>query len=414
MLDALLHLLKSNPLLAGAGGMAVMGWVMVQAKSLPVKLWRIIQDQFSATVTIYSEDQAFRLVNVWLSKHPSIKHSRRFGITSWWNPHKDEDDFVLTPGTGYHLLRDGWRFYLVHRQLEQSQGFSNDRKQTVSITTHGRSQAPLRQLFSAIMAVREDHETIPVYSWVGNSYSLIERRTKRPMETVYIDEPVKRDLITDIQRFQSRRIWYAERAIPWRRGYMIIGPPGTGKSSLIFAVASMLEKSVYLINLAALDNDNQLQSAVNAAGSGLIALEDIDTVKISATREIKVKAQRAALAAPVANGVPAPPSDGADNSKSGITLSGLLNALDGLGAREGRMLFITSNHPELLDPALIRPGRVDKQYHLEYIQEVQALEMYNRFFPETPVEKLPIDIQEALPISPADLQNRLLSLAEAA
>lgn len=413
MLDALLHLLKSNPLLAGAGGMAVMGWVMMQAKSLPVKLWRVFQDQFSATVTIYSEDSAFRLVNVWLSQHPSIKHSRRFGISSWWDPRKEVDEFVLTPGTGYHLLRDGWRFFLVHRQLEQNSGFSSERKQTVSITTHGRSQAPLRQLFRAIMSVREDHDTIPVYSWAGNSYVLVERRAKRPIDTVYIDETVKRDLITDIERFQSRRIWYADRAIPWRRGYMVIGPPGTGKSSLIFAVASMLEKPIYVINLAALDNDNQLQSAVNAAGSGLLALEDIDTVKISETREIKVKAQRAALAGSPPTSPGASPVSG-DGSRSGITLSGLLNALDGLGAREGRLLFITTNHAEMLDPALIRPGRVDKQYSLEYIQELQALEMYNRFFPETPVEKLPIDIQEALPISPADLQNRLLGLAEAA
>jgi chaperone BCS1 len=98
---------------------------------------------------------------------------------------------------------------------------------------------------------------------------------------------------------------------------------------------------------------------------------------------------------------------------AGVTLSGLLNALDGLGSREGRITFITSNHAELLDPALIRPGRVDKQYELGFLDEPEARRMFNRFFPETPVDKLPIDIESALPISPADLQNRLLGLAEA-
>jgi chaperone BCS1 len=411
MLSELLALLKANPLVAGGMGMAITGGLVVYARSLPKQAWAVFKDQFSATVTVFSEDAAFRYVNVWLAQHPSIKHSRRLGIASWWDPRKESDEFVLTPGPGFHVLRDGLRFYLVHRTIEQSQGFSSERKQTVSITTHGRAQEPLRKLFEEIMSVREDHDTIPIYSWLGGGYSLVERRAKRPMDTIYIADDIRRDLLSDLDRFQTRRLWYADRSVPWRRGYMLKGPPGTGKSSVIFAIASLLGKPIYIVNIAALDNDNQLQAAINAAGAGILAIEDVDCLKVSETREIKVKAQQAALKAP-GRGPPAVVGDVGGNT-AGVTLSGLLNALDGLGSREGRITFITSNHAELLDPALIRPGRVDKQYELGFLDEPEARRMFNRFFPETPVDKLPIDIESALPISPADLQNRLLGLAEA-
>jgi hypothetical protein len=116
MLSELLALLKANPLIAGGMGMAITGGLVVYARSLPKQAWAVIQDQFSATVTIYSEDQAFRLVNVWLSKHPSIKHSRRFGITSWWNPHKDVGRLRADARTRVTTCcGTGWRFYLVHR-----------------------------------------------------------------------------------------------------------------------------------------------------------------------------------------------------------------------------------------------------------------------------------------------------------
>lgn len=429
MFLAIHDLLKSNPLIAGGAGMAVMGWVVMQLKSAPLRLWQMIQDQFSVTVTVYSEDPAYRMVNVWMAKHPSVKRSRRLGLAVWYNPRKDDDDHVLTPGEGLHLLRTGWRFYLVHRRIEAQNGpamYGADRKQTISITVLGRSQEPIRALLAQVVAVKEDHDTVPVLVWAGGAYMMVERRLKRPMDTVYIDSAMKADIIDDVQKFVRRRAWYADRAIPYRRGYCLEGPPGTGKTSLIFAIASLIEKPVHLINPAGLDNDNQLQQAVNAAGSGIVVIEDIDSLRATEDRELKVNARQAALAAaaPLSpafakgrdSSAPAPlhasPLALGDASTSGVTLSGILNAIDGLGARDGRLLFITSNHADMLDAALLRPGRVDRRFHLGYAGETEALEMFNRFFPDCPIEKLPDDIQEALPISPAALQNRLLGLAE--
>lgn len=414
--------LKSNPILAGGAGMAVMGWAVMQAKSLPQRIWRTFQDQFSTTITIYSEDTAFRNVSVWLAQHPSAKRTRRFNIAFWYNPRKDAEDYILTPGEGLHVLRDGWRVYLVNRKVDQNQAPSfggGDRKQTITITTFGRSQEPLRRMLDEIMAVREDRDTIPIYTWIGGGYSLVERRAKRPMDTVYIDPAIKADILRDVQRFTARRSWYADRAIPWRRGYSLEGPPGTGKTTLIFAIASVLEKPVYLINPASLDNDNQLQAAVNQAGAGLLAIEDIDTLKVSKRRKSKVNTaseidSTPSIAPPGAGSTTVSVTGSSDNSKSGITLSGLLNAFDGIGARDGRILLLTSNHAETLDPALMRPGRVDRRYTLGRVSEPQAREMHTRFFPDRDPGPFLDLVRPELPLPAADLQNRLLCMAEEA
>jgi mitochondrial chaperone BCS1 len=66
--------------------------------------------------------------------------------------------------------------------------------------------------------------------------------------------------------------------------------------------------------------------------------------------------------------------------QSSITLSGFLNALDGVVASEERIIFMTTNHPEKLDPALIRPGRVDMKEYLGHATSYQAKEMFLRFY----------------------------------
>ena len=67
-----------------------------------------------------------------------------------------------------------------------------------------------------------------------------------------------------------------------------------------------------------------------------------------------------------------------------VTFSGLLNALDGVRSQEGRILFMTTNHREKLDPALLRPGRCDVQVELKNASFKQMKEMYERFHPKTP------------------------------
>lgn len=396
--------LKSNPILAGGAGMAVMGWGLMQARALPLRAWRVIQDQFSATLTVYTEDSVYRHLNMWLARHPSAVRARRLNVAEVWGRATQDDDFALTPGPGYHLLREGTRFYLLHRVVEEKSSgdnsFSARRKQTLHITTLGRSRAPLTSLLDRVRRVQDDQDTIPVYVWQSYDFGLVERRRKRSMDSIYLDPATKADIVADITTFRASRATYAHRCIPYRRGYLLEGPAGTGKSSLIFALASEFGLPIYIINIAGLENDNELLKAVNQAGAGIVVIEDIDgATAAAADRKAKAKAKST------------PTSTSAARS-AGVSLSGLLNATDGIGAKDDRLLFMTSNHPETLDPALIRPGRCDRRFHIGYAGETEAALMAQRFFPGEDPATYVAAVAADLPMPAADLQNRLLAFDE--
>jgi len=143
--------------------------------------------------------------------------------------------------------------------------------------------------------------------------------------------------------------------IPYRRGYLFYGYPGTGKSSFIFALAGELMMSICVIRLNDKDmNDDQLNDLLNSAPpSSILLIEDVD----------------AAFTVREGNGI------------NKVTFSGLLNALDGVASQEGRITFMTTNKMELLDPALIRPGRVDVITQFGLATQYQIGEMFSRFFP---------------------------------
>jgi chaperone BCS1 len=397
LLDGLPALLKSNPILAGGAGVAVAGWLMMQARAIPSMLWRLIRDQLSVSLTIYSENAIFNELNIWLSNQPSAKRARRLTIAEWFDESIQKSDRALTPGPGLHLFKAGWRFFLVNRAIEKGSGDSNSmshgnvRRQSVTLTTLGRSSEPFVQLLQEVSAAK-NNGSIPIYVWDGQfQYELIERKPKRSLDTIHLDEAVKAGLIQDVQTFQDARDSYVRKAIPYRRGYMFEGPPGTGKTSLIFALASLVDKPIYIINLNSIRNDLDLGRAISRAGPNVVALEDIDSLPASIDRAVQ-----------------AAPSLLGEADSRGISQSGLLNALDGIGAKDGRILCITTNAPETLDPALIRPGRIDRRVHLGYIGMEAASEMFRRFFPDGDLTEFQANIESLLPISPANLQNRLL------
>lgn len=158
-----------------------------------------------------------------------------------------------------------------------------------------------------------------------------------------------------------RRVWLtgSRAGIPYRRGYLLHGAPGSGKSSFITALAGALDQGICLLNLSerGLTDSKLTHLLAHLPDSSLLLLEDIDAAF---------------------HGRAAPASE--DGFVPGVTFSGLLNALDGVASAESRVVFMTTNHVERLDPALIRPGRVDLALELGDADGHQVRELLRRFY----------------------------------
>jgi len=164
--------------------------------------------------------------------------------------------------------------------------------------------------------------------------------------------------------------------VPYHRGYLLYGPPGTGKTSLVSGLSSNFGMSIYVMNLTEF-NDRSLKSAMNdVPQNSIILFEDIDCMRTGNRRtEVPAESQ------PGKN----------DGEKSpvntmGVTLSGLLNVLDGFHAPSGVVFVMTTNRIEALDSALLRPGRIDYKLYMGEATESQRIELYRRFFPDAGLE----------------------------
>ena len=147
------------------------------------------------------------------------------------------------------------------------------------------------------------------------------------------------------------------------------GAPGSGKTSLIQSIAGELKLDVYILSLSRMGlTDNGLRELTTKLPERCIALmEDID-VAFHQNRELL-------------SGTGSPEgTKGTKLAEDGVSLSGLLNALDGVGAQEGRIIFATTNQYEALDPALRRPGRIDHIVEFKLASQYQFGELFKRFY----------------------------------
>jgi chaperone BCS1 len=223
-------------------------------------------------------------------------------------------------------------------------------------------------------------------------------KAKRSWSTVFTQNRIKEDLFEDIVQFQRDEEWYHKQGIPYRRGYLLYGPPGTGKSSLIYSLAGKLDFGICILKLRGRDmtDDGLMQSLATVPYKSFVLIEDIDAVLPTKKRLNVVEGEA---------------EHSEEESRSSLTLSGILNAIDGVASEESQILFMTTNHKEVLDEAIIRPGRIDKKFHLDNCNASQCKDMFHNFFPfakEEEVDEMRRKFEDIKhPISPAHLQGYL-------
>lgn len=358
-------------------------------------LWEQLETHFMSVVDIRTDDEIYNILMAWVANQRFSQGARRFVVNTnlnsrswrlWYYDYDDDDEehiseskkkkkaLSYTPSFGSHYFWYRGRLLLFRRSSKESNSFMMvSEREEISISCFGRNPWVLKELLMEARQMylqKDEHKTL-IYRGTlkpGSTEPTWQRcmaRASRPFSTVILNEKTKQDLIDDVTDYlrPSTQRWYANRGIPYRRGYMLHGPPGTGKSSLSLALAGFFKMRIYIVSLSSITANEETLAALFAElpRRCVVLLEDIDTAGLTHTREgTQAQPQNQSTDDDMVPGQLTTGNGNTNTNSNGrLSLSGLLNILDGVASQEGRVLIMTTNHRDQLDSALIRPGRVD-------------------------------------------------------
>lgn len=281
------------------------------------------------------------------------------GVKIWWVLSKAVSPTRSTSSISYYPEQEK-RFYMLtfhmkYRELITVSCLEHILKEGKEITRRNRQ----RKLYT----------NGPGYKWPSykpTMWSHIVFEHPATFETMALETQKKKEIVEDLLTFSKSKDFYARIGKAWKRGYLLYGPQGTGKSTMIAAMANLLNYDVYDLELTAVKDNTELRRLlIETTSKSIIVIEDIDC-SLDLTGQRKMKYEKSKEENEKPNKEKKHVQEEGNNSK--VTLSGLLNFIDGLWSASGgeRIIVFTTNFVEKLDPALIRRGRMDKHIELSY------------------------------------------------
>lgn len=388
--QAVLSELQTNEFFKGGAVIALIGWLTMRLRVIPGTIQRLAERFGTVSVTFSHGNEEFNaMASEIIRQYEGVKTGEFLHVPM----HGDEVQLVPS---GSRWLRKGLcliNTVFSRRELQASGMGSHSVTFTLEITACGigKTRAVKALIADATRDFRNRKQgRLHVQSCSDGWWEDQCELPSRTFDNVYSDWSTA--IREDLDRFLSQEQDYVKKGIPWRRGYCLCGPPGTGKTSMAIAMANHLARDLRIVGR----QSGKDLAKVISGDRGLTLMEDIDAM----TSVVKSRKE-----------------DRDDSSSLGFNLAELLNAIDGAMSGHGAIMILTTNYPGRIDDALMRPGRIDLVCEMGYLtaSEWDALceSYFGEHLPLMPAKMTAAEAQSLYQRSEFD-QERFLQLIQQA
>jgi hypothetical protein len=367
---------RANPLVATIA-IPLIGGLMFYLKNLPSRIWDAFIRFTTVTMSLNNAGydgniDAYTLFDKWFMQSGYKRFSRNFFMFRQWREdlfaEENYSPYRLGIGFGYHFFFYERRlFWFTKRKLDSS-GAERE-KEEITIRTFGLNNTVFERLTNLFNSKKAKTDTISVHGVGGrDGWKEICQVAPRDISTFCMNREQKNDIIGKIQHFIENRDWYRRKGLTYKSSFLFYGPPGTGKTTLSRLLAMHFRRDIYVMDLSAMTNETLMAALANIRPGSFLLLEDVDQAG-SAVRKRKQDKEKdaASIAAEALTG-------------GGLTMSGLLNAFDGVVGLDNLIIIMTTNHPEDLDPAVRRKSRIDNEYLIDELTSVEIFEYIEQMY----------------------------------
>jgi len=270
--------------------------------------------------------------------------------------------YVIPYGTTTLIFNDvPMKFKFIVNDNVKGLSYEIKKYEELFIIIEGNNWTEAKQLLDEFYIEANDFydkcfkDKLVLYTYNHGYWNKQSEICKKNVDTLYLDKNTLNDVTQDIDQFLISQDDYNKFCRPYKRIYLFHGAPGTGKTSLVVAMASLYNKNIHMMNFTEEVNDIDFIKAVHKIDkNGILLIEDIDLLFEKEKEKEKT---------------------------TKITFSGLINVLDGVCKKDGLMIFMTTNYIEKIDSILKREGRIDYQIEFVLPKKDQFYQIFLKYFP---------------------------------